>query len=252
MASNKYVELTGYNPISREGTVNWLKYEIKAATEEFNKRYRELSIKGEVPSQLEEEKDLLRTYSGKSKPKRQSDVLSAGVSGKNKAWLKRHYDELKRALKTDVWSDSAAETRTDKEIEAWKSFNSNQLLNWDFKKWKSMVDIFGHIDSEILRGFGYEDHSNHKGSSTAKDTNSQILVVEELTELPKTSSKDNVSNSSLVTAFSFAYDRGLDLYSIMERVRKNTYGQGKKQYEMIDELYMEIGRELKRQKGETP
>lgn len=253
MALTEYDELTGYNPIRRKGSVNWLKYEIKAATDEFNKRYRQLELTGKVPSQLEEARERIYEYSGYSTPKRSTDVLSAGVSNRKKDSLIRQYRELRTAIKSDVWSDEAAKLRTDKEEKAWEQFNNNQVLNWNYSKWKAMVDIFGNMDAEILRGFGYEDHSNHSGSSTANGQPApQYLEVEELTELPTESSKGKVSNSSLVSAFSFAYDRGLDLYTLMERVQKRTKGQGKEQYQMIDELYKEIGEELKRRKGEQP
>lgn len=241
MALRSYDKLTKTNPIRHEGTVNWLKYEIKLGTDAFNRRYTEMAEKGAVPSQLEEIKERLREYSGYSTPKGKDKVVGYGISGKNKKWLERQYRELRRALTKDVWSEEAVDIRDDAEKQAYDQFNKNQHVNWTYDKWKHMVDVFGNLDMDILHGFGYEANSTHNGSSTADEGTVKVLNLREEADLP--SDVKSVSNSSFVEAFSYAYEQGLDLYTLAERVYKERK-EGDDPVKLINRLYDEIKKEV--------
>lgn len=230
---------TGWNPISRKGTVNWLKYEIKVMTDEFNRRYRHTRERGDLPPQFEDMREELYKYSGRSTPRGTKNVLSYGVSGKNKTWLQRQYDELRLSLKADIWSPEAKGEMDTREKAAYESFKENQVLDWSYNKWKDMVDILGHLDSTILHGFGYEDKSTHNGSSTARGKKSKSLRIAGY------GAKGKVSNSSLISAYSYAYDRGIDLLTLISRVDREATGQGKTPKAMIDDLWAAIKDEMK-------
>lgn len=241
MALRHYDKLTKTNPIRREGTVNWLKYEIKLGTDAFNRRYAETAEKGAIPSQLEEAKERLREYSGYANPRGKNKVVGYGISGKNKDSLERQYRELRRALTKDIWSAEAVDIRDEAEKKAYEKFNFNQNVNWTYDKWKHMVDIFGNLDSDILHGFGYELAVSHNGSSTADEGAVRFLNLTEFEELPE--NVRAVSNASFVEAFSFAYDKKLDLFTIAERVYKHRE-DGSTPVDLIDALYKEIKKEL--------
>ena len=104
-----------------------------------------------------------------------------------------------------------------------------------------MVDILGHLDSTILHGFGYEDKSTHNGSATAKGEKAKSIVVK-----PYSKDLGMISNSSLISAYSYAYDRGMDLLSLITRVDKETANiEGKTSKDMIGYLWQAIKDEMR-------
>lgn len=232
---------TGYNPIRRKGTVNWFKYEIKAMTDAFNRRYRHTRESGDLPPQFEDMREELYKYSGKSTPRGSKNVIGYGISGKNKTWLKRQYDELRLSLKADIWSPEAKAEISTRENEAYNAFKENQVLDWSYNKWKDMVDILGHLDSTILHGFGYEDKHIHNGSATAKGKKAKTLQINGYSK----KGNGKIGNSSLINAYSYAYDRGIDLLSLIQRVDKSASGQGLQPKDMIDNLWKAIKEEMK-------
>lgn len=226
----RYTSYNDDNPIRRVGSVNWLKYEIKTMTKEFNKRYTAAQKRGEVPPQLEERLKLHLDYGGKAN-RFSDDVLGYGFGGKRKAELERQYGALRGTLKADRWTDESKELIKDNEYNAWKSFNTNQVVNWSYDKWRKMVDVFGHIDDTILRGFGYEDHSSHNGSGKYKKETATPIGIDK-------DDNGTISNASLMNAFSKAYDEGVDIFKLLIKITNDpniTSSKG-----AIDELYKEI------------
>lgn len=215
------------------GTVNWYKYEIREMTRQANNRFYEYNQVDYMPAQLERWKDRLLDYSGKPNPFKRKDTLGLGFSGKRKNVLKRQYKELKHFLNTDVFSSEGVESLADKERKAYESFTSNNLLDWNYEKWKRMVDTFGNIDQELLNSFGYEDHSNHNGSKKANVKRNAISVNNQ-------NDRGQVTNSSLVNAYSYAYDNNIDILSLMNEVDKEMYGKGGDPRKAIDLLWDKI------------
>lgn len=217
--------VTGENPHT-VGTINWYKHEIRYLTKEANRRFYEYDQSDYMPPTLAKWKDRLLTYGGKSNPLMKKETFGLGFSGKRKNVLIRQYNELKHFYQTDTVTIAGQEYYSKKEYNAYQKFNSNNILSWDYEKWKRMVDTFGNVDSEILRGFGYEDHSNKEGSKTA-------VVVDN-------KKPEKVSNSSLVNAFSLAYDNNVDLLTLMNEVDKELHSEGADSKTAIDLLFKKI------------
>lgn len=215
------------------GTVNWYKHEIRSMTERANKRFYDYDQADYMPTQLAKWRDRLLDYSGKPNPFKRKDTLGLGFSGKRKNVLKRQYKELKHFLGTDIFSNEGVENLADRERKAYESFNEKNILNWDYEKWKRMVDTFGNIDQELLNSFGYEDHSNHNGSKKANVKKNPLSVNNR-------NDKKNVTNSSLVNAYSYAYDNNIDILSLMNEVDKEMYGKGGDPRKAIDKLWDKI------------
>ena len=219
------------------GTVNWYKYEIRGLTEKANERFYEYNQVDYMPTQLEKWRDRLLTYSGKPNPLKKKDTLGLGFSGKRKNVLVRQFKELKHFMKTDVFSNEAKASLTEREQKAYMEFNKNNVLDWDYEKWNRMVDTFGNIDQELLNSFGYEDHSNHNGSRRAR------LNINNKNDTSK------VSNSSLVNAYSYAYDNNVDILTLMNEVNKEMKGTGGDQRDAIDLLFDKIADAIEARKG---
>ena len=226
------------------GTVNWYKYEIRRMTERANRRFYNYDQVDYMPVQLEKWKDRLLTYSGKPNPFMKKDTLGLGFSGKRKNVLKRQYKELKHFLDVDVFSNEGVDNLAEKEKRAYKSFNSRNLLDWDYEKWKRMVDTFGNIDQELLNSFGYEDHSNHNGSKKANVKKNPLIVNNK-------NDKNQITNSSLINAFSYAYDNNVDILSLMNEVDKEMYGKGGDSRKAIDKLWEKIKQSVKDSEDEN-
>lgn len=217
--------ITGENPHT-VGTINWYKHEIRYLTKEANRRFYEYDQSDYMPPTLAKWKDRLLTYGGKANPLMKKETFGLGFSGKRKNVLVRQYNELKHFYQTDTVTIAGQEYYSKREYDAYKSFKSNNILNWDFEKWKRMVDTFGNVDSEILRGFGYEDRSNKEGSKTAVVVNNR--------------NNNSVSNSSLINAFSYAYDNNVDILTLMNEVDKELHGAGADPKKAIDLLFEKI------------
>lgn len=220
----------GDNPHSF-GTVNWYKYEIRHMTEKANERFYQYDQVDFKPPQLENWENRLLAYSGKPNPFKKKDTLGLGFSGKRKNVIIRQYKELKHFLDTDFFTTQGQEFYSEREKDAYEAFKSNNILDWEYEKWKRMVDTFGNIDQEILNSFGYEDHSSHKGSKTA-------LVV-------NNTETDTVSNSSLVNAYSYAYDNEIDILTLMNEVDKELHGAGADPKKALDLLWDKIRESIK-------
>lgn len=219
------------------GTNNWYKYEIREMTRQANHRFETYIESDYMPRQLERWKDRLLAYSGKPNPFKTKDTLGLGFSGKRKNVLKRQFKELKHFLKVDVFTNEGVENLADRERKAYESFNENNLLDWNYDKWKRMVDTFGNIDQELLNSFGYEDHSNHNGSKKA-NVKKNHLNVNNRNDISQ------VTNSSLVNAYSYAYDNNIDILSLMNQVDKEMYGKGADPRRAIDKLWDKIREEV--------
>lgn len=215
------------------GTVNWYKYEIRALTKKANDRFYEYNQVDYMPKQLENWRDRLLTYSGKPNPFKKNETLGLGFSGKRKNVLIRQFKELKHFIKTDVFTNEAKDSIAEREKTAYESFKSNNIVDWEYEKWKRMVDTFGNVDQELLNSFGYEDHSSHKGSRKANVKRSNLTINNR-------NDKSKVSNSSLVNAYSYAYDNNLDILSLMNEVSKEMKGIGGDQRDAIDRLWDKI------------
>lgn len=217
--------ITGENPFL-EGTVNWYKHEIRYMTKEANRRFYEYDQSDYMPPTLEKWKDRLLTYGGKASPLKKKETFGLGFSGKRKNVLVRQYNELRHFYESDTLTIAGQEYYSKREYEAYKKFNKNNILNWDYEKWKRMVDTFGNVDSEILRSFGYEDQSNKEGSKTA-------VVVDNR-------NSETISNSSLINAYSYAYDNNIDLLTLMNDVLKELRGSASTSKNAIDLLFEKI------------
>lgn len=237
----------GGESLLKEGTVNWFKYEIRNMTAEFNRRFRETAERGEIPEQFNKLREEFIREGARPNPLSKDAIgLGFSVKGKGKAGLVRQWSNLQRALKIDIWSPTAEEYRTERELNAWRKFNDNQVLSWSYDKWKAMVEIFGNMDSTILHGFGYEDKSTHNASQTADDGKQKKTIEIEENFDPE----GKVSNSSLVSVFSKAYDNDIDLLSVMNRVY-NRKVQGRTQRTALNDLYKEIQDIINERKEES-
>ena len=215
------------------GTVNWYKHEIRSMTEKANERFYEYEQVDYMPTQLEKWRDRLLTYSGKPNPFRTKDTLGLGFSGKRKNVLIRQFKELKHFLKNDIFTNEGQQSLSDREKSAYENFKTNNIVDWEYEKWKRMVDTFGNIDQELLNSFGYEDHSNHNGSKKANVKRSRLNIN-------NTNDRSSVTNSSLVNAYSYAYDNNIDILSLMNEVNKEMKGTGGDQRKAIDKLWEKI------------
>lgn len=225
------------------GTVNWYKYEIRRMTEKANKRFYEYNQVDYLPTQLEKWRDRLLTYSGKPNPMKKDDTLGLGFSGKRKNVLVRQFKELKHFLKVDIFTNEGKESLTEREQKAYEEFKANNVVDWEYEKWKRMVDTFGNIDQELLNSFGYEDHSNHNGSRKANVKANKL-------DITNSNDRSKVSNSSLVNAYSYAYDNKIDILSLMNEVSKEMKGTGGDQRVAIDKLWDKIADAVKAKKEE--
>ena len=236
----------GGESLLKEGTVNWFKYEIRNMTAEFNRRFRETAERGEIPEQFNKLREEFIREGARPNPLSKDAIgLGFSIKGKGKAGLVRQWTNLRRALDVDVWSPTAEEYRTDRELKAWRKFNENQVLSWSYDKWKAMVDIFGNMDSTILHGFGYEDNSTHNASKTINSSKKAKKV-----NLEAFDPEGKVSNSSLVSAFSYAYDNDVDLLTLMNRVY-NRKAEGRTQRTALNDLYSEIKKMINERKEES-
>lgn len=235
----KYTSYDEQNPIRRVGSVNWLKYEIKTMTKEFNERYRASQEAGGVSPQMEERLKLHLDYGGKAR-KYSGDVLGYGFSGKRRNELERQYGALRATLKTDMWSPQAKEMLKDREQAAWESFNENQVVNWSYDKWRRMVDTFGNIDDSILRGFGYEQHSSHSGSGKSKSANKGEEIKGTPNPIESASTQGAISNATLMRVYSTAYDNGVDLFKILVQTMKELDKKAADPRDAIDALKANI------------
>lgn len=218
------------NPIKKVGSNLWLKYEIKTMTDEFNRRYKDAIKTGKGSEQFQQYYDILLERAGTSG---KGHVLGYGVSNKTHDALVGQYQALRGFLNKDVWSAEAEKIRSDEEIDRWRQFNQNQVLNWDFAKWRKMVDVFGSLSSDILTAFGYEDKSAHKGSETKS------------IGIPGKDNKTNkgdrvVSNASLMRAFSAGYKKNVDMFTLINKVYNDGTGKGKTTSKLIDDLWEEL------------
>ena len=223
--AKELTSVTGENPHT-PGTINWYKHEIRYMTKEANRRFYEYEQVDYLPPQLENWKDRLLTYGGKSNPMKKSDTFGLGFSGKRKNAIIRQYNELHHFYENDTVTIAGQEFYSKREKDAYEAFNKNNILNWSYDKWKKMVDVFGSVGEEILRHFGYEDQSNKEGSKTA---------IVDSTEKP-----ESVSNASLINAFSYAYENNLDLLSLMTEVERDLRGEGFTSKKAIDALFEKI------------
>lgn len=241
MALKKYNELSGQNPLREEskGTNLWLKYEIKGAIDLFNRKYRELKNKGLVSEQLEHERSVLSDYTRSAKPRNPEDALGYGVSRLSKKPLELLYKNLRRVLDADIWTGESKEYRDEEELKKYEHFNEYQLQDWSYDKWKHMVDIFGTLDSDILHGFGYETRSSHKDSPTANEKKVKTLNLDTEGKLEDIKEASEVTNATLVNAFSAAYEKGVDLMTLAKQVYDDRK-EGDTQIDLINALYKEI------------
>ena len=203
---------------------------IRKQTAEVNMRYREAKRTGTLTPQLMKMFETAQLYGSKPRDTR-SQIVGLGF-GKHthKSELMRQLRELNRIVKHDIWSPQGAVQVKEEESKAYSTFNERTRYNWSYDKWKSFVDIFGSAPDEILNGFGYERKGGHKGSST-------VTI--------KTDSADDVTitGKSLIEAFDIAYEKRVDLLTVMEEVYSESKGMD--QQGAIDSLFERL-REIQR------
>ena len=204
-----------------------LKRKIRELTNEVNFRYRKAKETNTMTPQLKKLLETAQRYGSKARDTK-SQIVGLGFNkhGKDFDALMRQYKELKRIIKVDVWSQPGKDVRTQKEIDAWHQFNEANKYDWDYDKWKSFVDIFGNISTEILTAFHYSTKDRHDGSSTAS------------VHTKKGDGKE-LTNRSLLEAFSTAYNKRVDLMTLMTKVY-NQSQEGDSSTDLYDRLLDEI------------
>lgn len=207
------------------GSKEWFKDEIRHMTQRVNERFWRARNEGKMTEQLKQEEARLIKYG--SQPsiigKNRGEIVGLGFHKKPSIErLKRQYQELKRFLKTDIWTTEGEKEEEDREDRAYKSFNEWHP-GWSKEKWRDFVQLLGNAPTELLNAFSYERSSSHKGSKKAGY---------------------NTQNEGFVETFSFAYDNDIDLLRVMENVYRNIRGLGLGQEEALDTLKEEIKREI--------
>ena len=202
------------------GTVPWLKEEIRKATQEVNKRFYEAKQGGKSNKQLNKWIARLRYFG--SKPsivgKNRGEEIGLGFRGKKKVDLERQLSELNRVIEKDIWTPKGRKKEDERHDQAYRTF-SEMHPNWSRDKYNDFVQLLGTAPSELLQAFGYERSSVHRGSKTAKV---------------------KVANESFVEAYSYAYDKNVDLLSVMLGTYSEIQGMGYGQEQAIDALKTNI------------
>lgn len=209
-----------------------LKRRIRSLTREVNFRYKVAKDTNTITPQMQKLISTAQSYGSKARDTR-TQVVGLGFNkhGKDYGALMRQYRELKRIIKVDVWSPVGVSKRDLQDKEAWKAFNTKNKYDWDFDKWKSFVDTFGNIPTEILTAFHYSTKDRHDGSSTASIHT-------------KKGDNNDLTNRSLLEAFNTAYDKRVDLLTLMTKVYENAE-EGDTSMTLYDNLLDEIERNAK-------
>ena len=203
-----------------------LEDQIREATQEINARLGAAKFSGDYPAQLEKLEKRLQKYGSAPSPTKRNESVGLGFRGKRKNQLERQLGELNRALNADIWTPEAIEDISDKEQQAYESFNRNNQTDWSFEKWKEFVDTFGNIDDTLKRQFGYEKYSSGQGRKRRKYKGK--------------APKRGTNNDSLIYAFEEAYENNVDLMDAMNTVIKKSKGKGLSQRRAITKLMKEI------------
>lgn len=205
---------------------------IRKQTNEVNRRYREAKRTGTLTPQLMKMFETAQLYGSKPRDTKTMIVGLGFHKHTHESELKRQLRELNRIIKHDIWSPQGEAQVKEEESRSYTSFNENTRYNWSYDKWKSFVDVFGSAPDEILNGFGYERKGGHKGSSTVTIST------------PPTEDDITISGKSLIEAFDIAYEKRVDLLSVMEDVYSNE-AKGADQKGALDALFKRL-REVQR------
>lgn len=207
------------------GSKEWYKDETRHMVQKVNERFWRAKKEGKMTEQLKQEEARLIKYGSQASitAKNRGETVGLGFH-KNPSieMLKRQYQELRRFLKTDIWTSEGEKEEEDREDRAYKAFNEWHP-DWSKEKWRDFVQLLGNAPTEILNAFSYERSGSHKGSKKASY---------------------NTKNEGFIEAFSFAYDNDIDLFRVMQNVYKDIDGKGFGQEEALDALKEEIKREI--------
>lgn len=202
------------------GTVPWLKDEIRSLTQQVNDRFYKAKEANLFDNKLKKWAARLKYFG--SKPsiigKNRGEEVGLGFRGKKKKDLERQLAELNRVINKDIWTPKGREEEDELHDQAYRTF-SEMHPNWSRDKYNDFVQLLGTAPTELLQAFGYERSSGHKGSKTAKV---------------------KITNESFIEAYSYAYDRNVDLLSVMLGTYSEIEGMGYGQEQAIDALKTNI------------
>lgn len=202
------------------GTVPWLKDEIRRLTQQVNQRFYEAKEAGLFDNRLKKWASRLKYFG--SKPsivgKNRGEEIGLGFRGKKKKDLEKQLAELNRVIDKDIWTPKGRAEEEKRHHDAYTTFSETHP-NWSREKYMDFVNLLGTAPTELLQAFGYERSSGHRGSKTAKV---------------------KVTNESFIEAYSYAYDKNVDLLSVMLGTYSEIEGMGYGQEEAIDALKTNI------------
>lgn len=152
----------------RDMTVNELKTFIRYQTGQVNLRLSDYDYNNEL---LNDELEKLKQFGGigKAGTKREGQLL-LNFRGKQKVDLVRQASELRYFNKWDIYSNVGKNQLTEKEQKAYDSFVENYSkkgVTWSKEEWRSMVEAFGSLGSE-LSSYGYGDANRKAGASSSR------------------------------------------------------------------------------------
>ena len=195
-------------------------------TQQVNERFWRARNEGKMTKQLKQEEARLIKYGGRPSiiGENRGETVGLGFHKKPSVGrLKRQYQELKRFLKTDIWSTEGEKQQEDERYKAYNTFRKYHP-DWSMDKWGEFVQLLGNAPTEILQAFNYERSQSHKTSKTARVYNTK--------------------NEGFVEVFSFAYDNDVDLFRVMEYTYRSIEGKGLSQENAIDLLKQNIKMEI--------